>query len=108
MRHGAATVPYTIAQGRLAIARAYSRVAARRGDRALHNPITDRDEMEEDPIAAAIDYLGTEDHALRRRKKHRLPVHSYAQSDHEFFFKLCARHLEAPFTNEGLARAVVD
>ena len=81
-RHGAATVPYTSRR----------RVAW----------------MDRDPIEAAIDYLRTEDPELRRRKKHRLPIHSYAQSDHEFFFTLCARHLESPCSNSELARAIVD
>jgi REP element-mobilizing transposase RayT len=58
--------------------------------------------------AAFIDYLNTRDQEQRERKKHRLPIECYAASDCEFFFTLCARHLNQPFTNPDLARAVIE
>lgn len=55
-----------------------------------------------------LDYLMTTDAELRRRKKHRLPLHCYSASDCEFFFTLCARHCGEPFANRRLAADIVD
>ena len=56
----------------------------------------------------AIAFLQESDPDARRRKKHRLPPNRYCLSDCEYFFTICARHLEAPFTNSALAEAVIE
>jgi putative transposase len=60
-----------------------------------------------DDYCALIDYLNTGDPEERRRKKHRLPMDCYSQSDCEFFFTICARHQGTPFADPVLAESVV-
>lgn len=45
---------------------------------------------------------------LTERKIHRLPADSYADAESKYVFTLCARHHGQPFTNPGLAKAVID
>jgi REP element-mobilizing transposase RayT len=61
-----------------------------------------------DEYRSVLDYLKTTDPEDRARKKHRLPLESYSQSDCEYFFTICARGQGNPFTHHALARAIVD
>ena len=63
---------------------------------------------DDESYAVFMDYMKTHDAAQRERKKHRLPMESYAASDCEFFFTICARHHGEPFTNPELAKAIID
>lgn len=58
--------------------------------------------------AAFIDHLKAQNAERPERKKHRLPIECYTESDCEFFFTICARHQGRPFSNPELAEAVID
>jgi REP element-mobilizing transposase RayT len=59
-------------------------------------------------FAELIALLNARDAERPRRKRHRLPEAPYTYSDREFFFTLCARHLGTPFTDERLARHIIE
>ncbi|MHB9108230.1 MAG: transposase [Armatimonadota bacterium] len=61
-----------------------------------------------DAYRDVIAYLNTLDEETRHRKLHRLPHESYTISDTEYFFTICARHLGVPFTNDALARKIIE
>ncbi|MHB9134602.1 MAG: transposase [Armatimonadota bacterium] len=61
------------------------------------------DEYEE--VIALLKTLGEEE---QQRKLHRLPLEQYTMSDCEFFFTICARHHQRPFTDPILARQIID
>jgi len=55
-----------------------------------------------------IAYLNQRDAQRMPRRPHRLPNETYAATDCEFFFTLCARERGHPFTDDGLARAIIE
>lgn len=55
-----------------------------------------------------IAFLNQRDAQRTPRRPHRLPQWSYAASDCEYFFTLCAKHQGRPFTDDRLARGIID
>ena len=55
-----------------------------------------------------IHHLNTRNAHRRERKPHRLPLQSYAATDCDYFFTICARHRGRPFVNPGLARGIIN